>query len=89
MKYIMLGIKDYCKDCWHDWLSNRLHKVQGERIYTYDAEEDQIYWLFPWKKGSVWHYMQYHRLKQKIKEIAKLKKEYEEQKQKEKNNENI
>jgi hypothetical protein len=35
-----------------------LHKSQGERLYTYDHKEDEICWVFPWKEGSVWHYIQ-------------------------------
>jgi len=57
MKYIWFGLKDYCKDVWHDWLSNRLHKSQGERLYTYDHKEDEICWVFPWKEGNLWHYI--------------------------------
>lgn len=57
MKYIWLGIKDYCKDVWHDWLAHRLQNVQGERVYTYDADEDLIVWVYPWKEGSMWNYI--------------------------------
>ena len=62
MSYVLLGIKDYCRDCWHDWLSNRLHKSQGERLYTYDYKEDEICWVYPWKEGSVWHYIQQRKI---------------------------
>lgn len=67
MKAIFLGTKDYIKDCWHDWLSNRLHKVQGERIYTYDAKEDLTCWVHPWKEGSVFHYIKQRRIGKKAK----------------------
>lgn len=67
MKYVILGIKDYMKDVWHDWLSNRLHKVQGERIYTYDADLDLTCWVYPWKEGSVWHYISQRRKAKKAK----------------------
>ena len=71
MSYILLGIKDYIKDWWHDWLSNRLHKVQGERIYTYDAEQDLTCWVYPWKEGSLWHYIHQRKIANKIKKERK------------------
>lgn len=53
MKYIWLGIKDYCKDCWHDWLMYRL-------IKTYPAESIQEEWL--WKEGNLWYYIQQRKM---------------------------
>jgi hypothetical protein len=61
MKYIWLGIKDYCRDCWHDWLLTRL-------VNTYDNEkiEEGWFWkvcrVFPWKEGSVWHYIRQRKI---------------------------
>ena len=75
MKYIWLGIKDYCRDCWHDWLSKRLHKSQGERLYTYDHKEDEICWVFPWKEGNLWHYIQQRKAAKLLEEIKTLQKE--------------
>ena len=72
MGFIWLGIKDYCKDCWHDWLIRRLFKL------FYSNKPHALPDL--WKKGSVWHYIQYHRLKKKVEQIKQLRKEYEEQK---------
>ena len=74
MKYIWLGIKDYCKDCWHDWLRNRLQKVQGEGIYTYDEKTGYTYWVYSWREGSVWHYIQQRRIA-KQRKIAKQRNE--------------
>lgn len=52
MKDTILGIKDYCKDCWHDWLNKRLLKVESTRI--------QGVWL--WKEGNVWHYIRQRKI---------------------------
>lgn len=57
MKCVLLGIGDYIRDCWHDWLARRLQDVQGERVYTYDADEDLIIWVYSWKEGSMWNYI--------------------------------
>ena len=48
MKYIFMGIKDYCKDCWHDWLLVRF-------VNTYDNEKIEEDWT--WKEGNLWHYI--------------------------------
>lgn len=55
MKYIFLGIKDYCKDCWHDWLIHRLVNLYNEKI--------KEGWL--WKEGSLWHYIQQRKIAEK------------------------
>lgn len=56
MKYILQGIKDYCKDCWHDWLMYRL-------IKTYPDESIEEGWL--WKEGSVLHYIRQRKIAHK------------------------
>lgn len=67
MKYIWLGIKDYCKDCWHDWLANRLKKF-GCKIYDYQPAKNTNLvsgYMIPfvsWKEGNLWHYIQNRRI---------------------------
>lgn len=63
MKEIILGIKDYCKDCWHDWLMHRL-------IKTYPDENIREEWL--WKEGNLWHYIRQRKIAKERKEHAKL-----------------
>jgi len=58
MKYIWLGIKDYCKDCWHDWLLTRL-------VNTYDNEKIEEDWT--WKEGSLWHYINQRKVAERSK----------------------
>lgn len=59
MNNIWLGIKDYIKDCWHDWLLARL-------VNTYDNEHIEEDWI--WKEGNLWHYIQQRKIaKQKDK----------------------
>lgn len=51
MKYIILGIKDYCKGCWHDWLVKRLSKLHPK-----------IYFPCRWHEGGVWHYIRQRKI---------------------------
>lgn len=53
MKYITLGIKDWCKDMWHDWLLIRL-------VSTFANKNLEEGWL--WKEGSVWHYIRQRKI---------------------------
>ena len=62
MKEIFLGIKDYCKDCWHDWLITKLVNLHKETV--------KVEWL--WKEGSAWHYIRQRKIAKKRKEHAKL-----------------
>lgn len=63
MKYIWLGIKDYCKDCWHDfwyWFWSKVWWWAGRRqARCYD-------WINNWgcftKEGSVRHYIQQRKI---------------------------
>lgn len=56
MKYIWLGIKDYCKDCWHDWLITKL-------VNMYEEETVKVDWL--WKEGNLWYYIQQRKIAKK------------------------
>lgn len=60
MKYIWLGIKDYCKDCWHDWLLTRL-------VNTYDNENIEEDWI--WKEGSLWYYINQRKIAERSKNV--------------------
>lgn len=76
MKYVFLGIKDYCKDCWHDfwyWFWDRLATFftrRSMRCYVWRYNEGCYT-----KEGSVWRYIQQRKVAQLLKEIKRLKKE--------------
>lgn len=76
MKYIWLGIKDYCKDCWHDfWFKfwNALWTFTQRRTckcYVWRNNEGLVV-----KEGSVWHYIQQRKITKLLKEIKTLQKE--------------
>lgn len=51
MKHIILGIKDYCKDCWHDYVLIKIwHRRDVKRYEDFGT-------YVTWKEGSVWHYI--------------------------------
>ena len=61
MKYIILGIKDYCKDTWHDWLLKHIKKY----YYLIEAKDrllDDWYPIHEWKEGNVWHYIRQRKI---------------------------
>lgn len=67
MKDIILGIKDYCKDCRHDWHLHGVEKTNGYRPLFFmweDAQDEEDVWVaeVDWKEGSVWHYIRQRRL---------------------------
>lgn len=63
MKYIWLGIKDYCKDCWHDfwyWFWNGLDNFVSRRLHhTYCWRNNEGYFT---KEGNLRHYIQQRRI---------------------------
>lgn len=66
LKSIILGTKDYIKDCWHDWLYHRLSKTHTNATIYFlnlgcDIKETT------WKEGSIWHYIRQRRLAGKYK----------------------
>lgn len=70
MKCIWLGIKDYCKDCWHDWLFFHLKKLykNPDCVLTYyNLYTDKFNGTVSWKEGSVWHYIKQRKLGKKTK----------------------
>lgn len=79
MIYIWLGIKDYCKDCWHDfwfWFWNRIDDFTRHRLTrTYCWAKNEACYT---KEGSVLHYIQQRKITKLLKEINQLQKEKEE-----------
>ena len=80
MKYIWLGIKDYCKDCWHDfWFKfwNALWTFTQRRTckcYVWRNSEGLLV-----KGGNLWHYIQQRKAAKLLKEIKTLQKELKQQ----------
>ena len=67
MKHIWLGIKDYCKDCWHDWHLHCLEKIYGELPMFYMAEdEDAWVAVIDWKEGNLWHYVKQRQIAKRV-----------------------
>ena len=63
MKYIWLGIKDYCKDCWHDWLFRNLCKFYKKCVIFFISDRTGVRNdLSFWKGGNLWHYIQQRRI---------------------------
>ena len=70
MKYIWLGIKDYCKDCWHDFIrkeTNRYGWNIREAVDYYKNGRVKYVGVPVWKEGSVWHYIRQRKMAQKRK----------------------
>lgn len=58
-KYVLLGVKDYIKDCWHDWLRRRV-MAYGCKVMDCIIENGSNKWWtesYPWKEGNLWHYI--------------------------------
>jgi len=70
MKYIWLGIKDYCKDCWHDfwyWFWDALWTWTNKRcVKCYVWKKNEGCYT---KEGSVWHYIQQRKIAKQIKDV--------------------
>lgn len=65
MREVILGIKDYLNDCWHDYVLSPMWKHDERR------SEGGITGKFvTWKEGSIWHYIRQRRIAKKAKEIA-------------------
>lgn len=69
MKYIWLGIKDYCRDCWHDfwyWFWDALWTWTNKRCvkcYVWRYNEGCYT-----KEGSVRHYIEQRKIAKQIKD---------------------
>lgn len=63
MKCIWLGIKDYCKDCWHDWHLHYVEKSIGnEPLFCMGNKSNEWIAMIDWKEGSVWFYIKQRRI---------------------------
>ena len=62
MKYIWFGIKDYCKDIWHDWLVWRYRNS-----FTKDSEKQGPPIL--WKEGNIFHYIRQRKMSYKTQDV--------------------
>ena len=62
MKYIWLGIKDYCKDCWHDVCLFLVWKLHPRKNRRWQAGHYGYYW----KEGNLWHYIKQYKVVQRV-----------------------
>ena len=76
MQHIWLGIKDYCKDWWHDcWFLfwNGLDNFVSRRLHhTYCWQKNEGYFT---KEGNLRHYIQQRKAAKLLKEIKTLQEE--------------
>lgn len=63
MKDIYLGIKDYCNDCWHDFLFRHLQRYYRTQLRCLDKRAGMNVYLFFWKEGSVFYYIKQRKIK--------------------------
>ena len=74
MIYIFQGIKDYCKDCWHDWHLHYVEKSIGnEPLFCMAKDEDAWIAMIDWKEGDLWHYIRQRKIGNKVKKQRKVK----------------
>lgn len=63
MKSVCLGIKDYIRDCWHDfwyWFWDLLYNFTNRRcVKCYVWDQNDGYYT---KEGSVWHYIRQRKM---------------------------
>ena len=69
MKYILQGIGDYIKDCWHDMHLFLVWKLHPHKKRRWQAGHYDYYW----KEGSVWHYIQQRKIGNKVKKQRRVK----------------
>lgn len=63
MKYIWLGIKDYIRDRWHDWLVYHLWKFYKRPMYFDDYDSESFVPICDWLESKhIWHYIQQRRI---------------------------
>lgn len=69
MKEVCLGIKDYCKDVWHDWLRRRVMAYGGKVMdCVRDIKNNNKWWTESdsWKEGNLWHYIQQRKIAKRM-----------------------
>ena len=68
MKYILFGIKDYCRDCWHDfwyWFWDSLADFCTTRtVKCYVWQNNEGYYT---KEGNLQYYLRQRKISSKIK----------------------
>lgn len=83
MSYILLGIKDYCKDWWHDcWFLfwNGLDNFVSRRLHhTYCWQKNEGCFT---KEGNLRHYIQQRKAAKLLKEIKTLQEELKQKRNK-------
>lgn len=63
MKAILLGIGDYCKDVWHDWLVSRMKKIYGSKDLMFYNDYSETYsHIIGWKEGNLLHYIKQRKI---------------------------
>lgn len=73
MNSILLGIKDYCKDCWHDFIRKEAVRYGWsihEAVGYYKNGRVKVLGVPVWKEGNLWHYIQQRKLTQKRKKLT-------------------
>lgn len=68
MKYILFGIKDYCRDCWHDfwyWFWDTLADFCTTRAVKCYVWRNNEGWYT--KEGNLRHYIRQRKISSKIK----------------------
>ena len=61
--YIKIGVKDYFRTIWHDWLIKRINRFEECRVMaaSYKGNDrKKVYWILKdttWKKGGILYYI--------------------------------
>ena len=63
MKYVYLGIKDYFRDKWHDWLFRQLWKFYGRHPMYYENWQEDLIPVCEWQESRhISHYIKQRRI---------------------------
>lgn len=66
--YVINGIRDYIKDCWHDWHLHYIERSIGnEPLFSMGDKSNEWNAMIDWKEGSVWHYIRQRRIAKRMK----------------------
>lgn len=67
---IILGLKDYLLDIFHDWVYKKL--IKSEKVHKlYYKKNNKMIAIYAWKEGSLCHYIQQRKIAKKIRKINK------------------
>lgn len=68
--YVLKGIRDYTRDCWHDfwfWFWDKLYDFSNARcVKCYVWEKNEGYYT---KEGSVWYYIRQRKIAKRMKHV--------------------